>query len=117
VRTDNSYACKIRVSIGGVVAVPLWTYLLHDTCFSLRECDVTARLVGDELDLDLASLATSLLIVVIIIVGSHGVSWSLDPSRIIAVEVVTRRWVIEASRRITDVSHCGMGTESTAGLG
>ena len=107
-RTDNSYAYQARVSIGRkepIVAVLAHTYLLHDARFPLGECDVTARLVRDELDLDLASLATSLLIVVIVVVGCHGVSWSLDTSRIIAVEIIARGRIVEASRWIGDVGH------------
>jgi hypothetical protein len=108
VRTDNSYAYQVGISIGRIepmVAVPAHTYLLHDARFPLGECDVTARLVRDELDLDLASLTTSLLIVVIVVVGCHGVSWSLDTSRIIAVEIIARGWIVEAGRWICNVGH------------
>jgi hypothetical protein len=82
---------------------------------------VTTRLVGDELDLDLASLATSLLIVVVVIVGCHRVSWSLDAARVVAVEVIARRRVVETGGGIGDVSHCvadieDRGTYYAAGL-
>lgn len=77
---------------------------------------MTARLVGDELDFDLASLATTLLVVIVIIVGSHGVSWSLDASGIAAVEVIARRRIVEASRGIGDVGHYDEGIESIEGL-
>lgn len=86
--------------------------LLHNTCFSLGECDVTAGLVRDEFDLDLASLTASLLIVIIIVVGCHGVSWSLDASRIITIKIITRRWIIETGRGIGDVSHDEVSIES-----
>lgn len=45
------------------------TYLLHDTGLALGECDVATRLVADELDFDLAPLATALLVVIIVVVG------------------------------------------------
>ena len=73
-----------------MIVVSRQTYLLHDTCFPLRECDVTARLVRNEFDLDLAALTTSLLIIVIIIVDCHGISGALDASRIVAIEVIAR---------------------------
>ena len=45
------------------------TYLLHDTGLALGEGDVATRLVADELDFNLAPLATTLLIVIIVVVG------------------------------------------------
>lgn len=45
-------------------------YLLHDTGLALGEGDVTARLVLDELDLNLATLAAALLVVIVVVVGS-----------------------------------------------
>lgn len=44
-------------------------YLLHDTRLALRERDVATRLVGDELDLDLATLPAALVVVVIVAAG------------------------------------------------
>ena len=46
------------------------TYLLHDTGLALGKGDVTTRLVLDELDLNLSSLAAGLVVVVVIVVGS-----------------------------------------------
>lgn len=43
------------------------TYLLHDTSLSLGEGDVSSALVLNELDINLPPLATTLLIVVIVI--------------------------------------------------
>lgn len=57
------------------------TNLLHDSCLALREGDVTARLIGDELDLNLASLTTWLVVIIIIVVGC-GRAWTLDAASI-----------------------------------
>jgi hypothetical protein len=46
------------------------TYLLHDTGFALGKGNVSTRLVLDELDLNLPSLAAGLVIVVVVVVGS-----------------------------------------------
>ena len=46
------------------------TYLLHDTSLALGEGDVPTRLVLDELDLNLSSLAAGLVIIVVVVVGS-----------------------------------------------
>jgi hypothetical protein len=53
------------------------TDLLHDAGLSLGEGDVTARLVLDELDLDLSSLAAGLVVVVVIVVGGCSVGGAL----------------------------------------
>lgn len=44
------------------------TYLLHDAGLALREGDVPARLVLDELDLNLPALAARLVIIIIVVV-------------------------------------------------
>ena len=54
------------------------TNLLHNTSLSLGESDVTTRLVLDELDLDLSSLAARLVVVVVIVVGGCGVGGALS---------------------------------------
>jgi len=46
------------------------TDLLHDAGLALGESNMTARLVGDELDLDLSSLATWLIVIVVVVVCS-----------------------------------------------
>ena len=46
------------------------TYLLHNSSLALGESDVSTRLVLDELDFNLSSLATGLVIVVVVIVES-----------------------------------------------
>ena len=48
------------------------TNLFHDACLTLRERNVATRLITDELDLNLATLAAAFLIVIIVIVGSAG---------------------------------------------
>ena len=45
------------------------TYLFHDACLPLAEGDVAPRLVLDELDVDLATLASGLVLVVVVVVG------------------------------------------------
>lgn len=71
------------------------TYLLHDTSFALRECDVTTRLVLDELDLDLTTLSSWLVIVVVVVVRSSTGTGALDASAfesaIAVLEVLVRR--------------------------
>ena len=46
------------------------TDLLHNTSLALGKGDVSTRLVADELDLNLATLATALLVIVVLIVSS-----------------------------------------------
>jgi len=53
------------------------THLLHNTSFALGESYVSPRFVLDELDLNLSSLATRLVIVIVVVVGSAG-PWTLD---------------------------------------
>ena len=72
------------------VAMWMSAYLLHDTSLALGEGDVTTRLVLDELDLDLAPLATGLVVVVVIVVGGSAGARALDTSglAVTIVEVV-----------------------------
>lgn len=82
-------------------------YLLHDTCFSLREGNVTTRLVLNEFDLDLSAFSSALLIIVIIIIARHGSSWSLGASSVnaIASQIVAGGRMVKAGSRIGDVRH------------
>jgi hypothetical protein len=62
-------------------------YLFHDTGLSFRESDVSSRFVLDKLNLNLSSLATGLVILVIVIFilirsGSLHASTSVDTGRI-----------------------------------
>lgn len=86
------------------------TNLLHDAGLALGEGDVAARLVANELDLDLAALAAALVVVVIVVVGSAGAgaldAATLDGSIAIAdgmrvVKVVGRGVVV----LVSDVGH------------
>ena len=79
----------------------LRTHLLHDTSFALRERDVSTRLILDELDLDLPSLAARLVIVIIVVVGGGGSTLTLSTSALDGaasilevVIVVGRVWVV-----------------------
>jgi len=85
--------------------------LLHDTRLPLGECDVTARLVGDELDLNLSSLASGLIVVVVIVVGSRG-SLTFDAARLAHRIAVSGGVLVEGRWRslvvlVGDVGHCG----------
>jgi hypothetical protein len=53
------------------------TNLLHNTGLALGEGDVATRLVGDELDLDLATLSATFLIIVVVVVGGDAGSRAL----------------------------------------
>lgn len=51
--------------------------LLHDAGLALGEGDVTTRFVLNELDFDLPSLATGLVVIVVVVVGGSGVRGAL----------------------------------------
>lgn len=85
------------------------SYLLHNTSFALGKRNVSTRLIGDELDLNLSSLAAALLVVVVIVI----VGWAL------AFGAATLAWsaiagvVVKLSRRglvvlVCDVGHFGL---------
>jgi hypothetical protein len=65
----------------------LETHLLHNTSFALGESNVSPRFVLDELDLNLASLASWLVIVVIVVVGRAG-SRTLDATVLSALDSI-----------------------------
>ena len=52
--------------------------LLHDASLALGEGDVTARLVLNEFDIYLSSLATGFVIVVVIVIGSGAAAGTFD---------------------------------------
>jgi hypothetical protein len=85
------------------------TYLLHDAGLSLGEGNVTTRLVLDELDLDLSSLAARLVVVVVIVVGGRSVggALSLDASLFRGNAVVVGRWRVAILWICDLVCHCG----------
>lgn len=81
------------------------TDLLHDARLALRECDVPTRLVLDEFDVNLSPLASRLVVVVIVVIGSSAHTRTLDTARIGTVAIVGR---VEAGRMgvwIGNVSH------------
>lgn len=73
---------------------------------------MSARLVLDEFDLNLSAFSPSLLVVIVIIIACKGRPRAFCSSRVnpIAGKVVTRRWVVETSRGISDVGHYGWGS-------
>jgi hypothetical protein len=84
------------------------TNLLHDTSLSLGKGDVSTRLVLDELDLDLATLATRLVVVIVVVVGSAGTR-SLDASALERAIAILE--VVGSGGRVGlviggDLSHC-----------
>ena len=87
------------------------TDLLHDASFPLGEGNVATRLVADELDLNLATLAAALLVLVILVVGGRG-SLALDTARLGGSSVAIAVRLVELGRRgllvlIRDVGHDG----------
>ena len=87
------------------------TNLLHDAGLALGEGDVAARLVADELELDLAALAAALLVVVIVVVGGARAG-ALDAATLTdgGVAIADGMRVVELGGRglvvlISDVGH------------
>jgi hypothetical protein len=62
------------VRASGISKLERNAYLLHNTSLSLRERDMATRLILNELDFNLATLTTGLVIVVVLIVGAHAVA-------------------------------------------
>ena len=84
------------------------TNLLHDAGLALGEGNVSTRLVLDELDLDLASLATWLVIVIIVVVCGAGTR-ALDASALEGAIAILE--IIGSGGRVglvigSDLSHC-----------
>lgn len=84
------------------------THLLHDAGLALGKGDVAARLVADELDLNLATLAAALLVIVVVVVGSW--ARSLDAAALVRVAIAHRVRVVELRGRrlvvlVGDVGH------------
>lgn len=82
------------------------TDLLHDTGLALGECDVATRFIGDELDLNLSSLTSGLVIIIVIVVGG-GWALAFDAATVVAISDTV---IVEGRRRtfvgIGDVGHC-----------
>ena len=84
------------------------TDLLHDAGLALGEGDVSTRLVLDELDLNLASLATRLVVVIVVVVSRAGTR-TLDASALEGAIAVLE--VVGSGGRVGlviggDVGHC-----------
>ena len=84
-------------------------YLLHDAGLALGEGDVATRLVADELDLNLAPLATTLLVVIIVVVGRTRAR-TLDAAAL-SCAIADGMRIVELGRGglvvlIGDVGHC-----------
>ena len=74
------------------------TYLLHDARLALREGDVPTRLVLDELDFDLASLAARLVVVVVIVVGGGACPRPLHTARLASAIAILEVVVLVVGR-------------------
>lgn len=87
------------------------TNLLHNTGLALGKGDVATRLVGDELDLNLATLAATFLIIVVVVVGGDAGSRALGATGVARrVAIADRVGVVEVVGRslivlVGDVGH------------
>lgn len=91
------------------------TDLLHDAGFALRKRNVSARLVADKLDFNLAALASALFVVIVVVVGRRR-TLTLDAARLGGrAAVADRVGVVHVGGRALlvlfgDVGHgCEMG--------
>lgn len=85
------------------------TDLLHDSRLPLGKSNVAARLVADELDLNLATLPAALLIIIVVVVGGRR-SLALDTARLGGGSTAIALRLFELGRRvllvlIRDVGH------------
>lgn len=93
------------------------THLLHDTSLPFREGNVATGLVLDELDLNLSTLATGLIVIVVVVLGAQTaafgdvvVSGAVASSRgLLEVFVGGRRGILLTNG--SDVGHGGQGRE------
>jgi len=126
VRTDNSYAWRtlhlatlfsahlmelqaqwMKCGVTGSEFGGGRTDLLHDASLAFRESDVSTRFILNEFDVNLPPLATGLVIVVVVVVGSSTDARTLDTSSLSAIAIAGR--VIKAGGGlvvgISDVGH------------
>lgn len=76
---------------------------------------MSARLVLDELDLNLSSLATGLVIVVVVVVGSAG-TWSLHAAALALLDAIAvADTIVVAGRRVLVVFGEFAGHDSGVG--
>ena len=81
------------------------TYLLHDTRLPLGEGDVATRLILDKLDLDLAALTAGLVVIIIIVLGTHAVA--LGATGVGAVARLLQVIVLARGELLVAGSHVG----------
>jgi hypothetical protein len=74
------------------------THLLHNTSFALGESNVSPRFILDELDLNLASLASWLVIIIVVVVGLAR-SRTLDAAVLSALDSVAIANGVVVARR------------------
>ena len=96
---ESAMACRRRVQR------KLATCLLHNASLAFGEGDVPSRFVLDELDVNLPSFATGLVIIVVIIVSSSTHARPLDAARVSAVAIVGRVETRRMGVWVGDVGH------------
>lgn len=92
----------------GVLSV-VASYLLHNAGLALGKGDVASRFIVDKLDLNLATLTTSLLVIVVVVVGGAG-ALTLDATVLADAAIADRVRLVEVAGRalvvlISDVGH------------
>ena len=80
-------------------------YLLHNTSLALGKGNVTTRLILDELDLDLTTLPSRLVVIIIVVFGTHAVA--LGPTGIGAVARLLQVIVLVGREFLVDGGHVG----------
>jgi hypothetical protein len=92
----------------------LATYLLHDASFALGKSNVATRLIADKLNLNLATFAPALLVVVIIVIG-NAIARTLNATVLgrgrvaIACVAIVQLLGSVLVVLVGDVGHCGIG--------
>jgi hypothetical protein len=92
-RSPNRLNVRRGASIGEPMREGLGdaTHLLHDTGLPLGKSNVPTRLILNKLDLDLATLTTGLVIIIIFIVGAHTVALGAAAIGAVAGKVIVTR--------------------------
>lgn len=86
------------------------SYLLHDARLALGEGDVPTRLVLNELDIDLPSLAAWFVVVIVVVVGGGTDARPLEASvfsALCAVAVTGRNRVVVTGGRLGRIGKVG----------
>jgi hypothetical protein len=80
------------------------SYLFHDTSFTLGECDMATRFVLNKLDINLSSLASRLVVIIVIVVACRCTDAStLHSTRIATLSIAGRKRVVVSRRRMVVV--------------